>query len=306
MAAPIFLYRVFLASPSDLVSERRAIVGALDEYNKQEALNSGIMFYPVRWEDAAPAMGRPQSHLNAKLRQCDFFFLTLWKRWGSPPDSGASVFSSGTEEEYAEAKACCHNDQLPMRDVAVAFKDVDDGSLADPGEQLSAVLRFKRRLTDSKEVFYSTFACEVDLQRVVRACLADWTRRIMIDRSAPRLDPSVNAVQYSGDRLSLNFQGIEVRAILQLLADFTGLNLVVSDTVGGTVTLRLKNVPWDQALDIILRTKGLSMRQTGDVIMIAPTSEIVAQEKLTLEEEIWRAEFGSRISGLRSPGEPVD
>ena len=94
----------------------------------------------------------------------------------------------------------------------------------------------------------------------------------------------MNAVQYSGDRLSLNFQDIDVRAILQLLADFTGLNLVVSDTVRGTVTLRLKNVPWDQALDMILRTKGLSMRQTGDVIMIAPTLEIVAQENLTLEE----------------------
>ena len=293
MAAPIFLYRVFLASPGDLVSERKAIVDAMDEYNKQEALNRGIMFYPVRWEDAAPAMGRPQSHLNAKLRECDFFFLTLWKRWGSPPNLGPSMFSSGTEEEYAEAKACCHNNQLPMRDIAVAFKEVDEGSLADPGEQLSAVLRFKRMLTDTKEAFYRTFASEVDLHRVVRACLGDWTRRIMIDGSAPRLDPGVNAVQYSGDRLSLNFQDIDVRAILQLLADFTGLNLVVSDTVRGTVTLRLKNVPWDQALDMILRTKGLSMRQTGDVIMIAPTLEIVAQENLTLEEGIWRAESRS-------------
>jgi type IV pilus assembly protein PilQ len=90
-------------------------------------------------------------------------------------------------------------------------------------------------------------------------------------------------VVYSGDRLSLNFQDIEVRAVLQLLADFTGLNLVASDTVSGNITLRLKNVPWDQALDIILKTKGLSMRQTGNVIMVAPTQEIAAQEKLELE-----------------------
>jgi type IV pilus assembly protein PilQ len=90
-------------------------------------------------------------------------------------------------------------------------------------------------------------------------------------------------VVYSGDRLSLNFQDIEVRAVLQLLADFTGLNLVASDTVRGNITLRLKNVPWDQALDIILKTKGLSMRQTGNVIMVAPTQEIAAQEKLELE-----------------------
>ncbi|MCG6939993.1 MAG: type IV pilus secretin PilQ [Thiohalocapsa sp.] len=92
-------------------------------------------------------------------------------------------------------------------------------------------------------------------------------------------------IVYSGDRLSLNFQDIEVRAVLQLLADFTGLNLVASDTVRGNITLRLKNVPWDQALDIILKTKGLSMRQTGNVIMVAPTAEIAAQEKLELESK---------------------
>ncbi|MBK1633041.1 pilus assembly protein PilQ [Thiohalocapsa halophila] len=92
-------------------------------------------------------------------------------------------------------------------------------------------------------------------------------------------------IVYDGDRLSLNFQDIEVRAVLQLLADFTGLNLVASDTVRGNITLRLKNVPWDQALDIILKTKGLSMRQTGNVIMVAPTQEIAAQEKLELESK---------------------
>jgi type IV pilus assembly protein PilQ len=92
-------------------------------------------------------------------------------------------------------------------------------------------------------------------------------------------------VVYSGDRLSLNFQDIEVRAVLQLLADFTGLNLVASDTVGGNITLRLKNVPWDQALDIILKTKGLTMRQAGNVVMIAPTPEVAAQDKLELESQ---------------------
>ncbi|HSQ06768.1 MAG TPA: type IV pilus secretin PilQ, partial [Chromatiaceae bacterium] len=92
-------------------------------------------------------------------------------------------------------------------------------------------------------------------------------------------------VVYSGDRLSLNFQDIEVRAVLQLLADFTGLNLVASDTVGGNITLRLKNVPWDQALDIILKTKGLTIRQVGNVVMIAPTPEVAAQDKLELESQ---------------------
>lgn len=88
---------------------------------------------------------------------------------------------------------------------------------------------------------------------------------------------------FTGERLSLNFQSIEVRAILQLLADFTGLNLVASDSVGGNLTLRLKNVPWDQALDIILKSRGLAMRQSGNVIMVAPADEVVAREQRELE-----------------------
>lgn len=90
---------------------------------------------------------------------------------------------------------------------------------------------------------------------------------------------------YSGERLSLNFQDIEVRSVLQLIADFTGINVVVSDTVNGSLTLRLKNVPWDQALDIILKTKGLAMRQTGNVMLVAPSEEIAAREKLELESQ---------------------
>lgn len=90
---------------------------------------------------------------------------------------------------------------------------------------------------------------------------------------------------YEGDRLSLNFQDIEVRSVLQLLADFTGLNMVVSDTVDGRITLRLKNVPWDQAMDIILKTKGLSMRRNDNVVLVAPTEEIATREKLELESQ---------------------
>ncbi len=88
---------------------------------------------------------------------------------------------------------------------------------------------------------------------------------------------------YTGEKLSLNFQNIEVRAVLQLIADFTGLNLVASDTVTGNVTLRLKSVPWDQALDIVLRTKGLAMRQMGNVLLVAPAEEIASREKADLE-----------------------
>lgn len=88
---------------------------------------------------------------------------------------------------------------------------------------------------------------------------------------------------FTGERLSLNFQNIEVRAVLQLIADFTGMNLVTSDAVAGNVTLRLQNVPWDQALDIILKTKGLGVREMGNVMYIGPSEEIAAREKQELE-----------------------
>ncbi|HMN63528.1 MAG TPA: type IV pilus secretin PilQ [Burkholderiaceae bacterium] len=88
---------------------------------------------------------------------------------------------------------------------------------------------------------------------------------------------------YRGEKLSLNFQSIDIRALLQVIADFTNLNIVTSDSVQGNLTLRLKDVPWDQALDIILQSKGLDMRKNGNVIMVAPRDEIAAKEKLDLE-----------------------
>ena len=90
---------------------------------------------------------------------------------------------------------------------------------------------------------------------------------------------------YNGEKLSLNFQNIEVRSLLQVIADFTNFNVVTSDSVTGAVTLRLKDVPWDQALDIILQAKGLGMRKNGNVLWIAPNDEIAAREKQELESK---------------------
>jgi type IV pilus assembly protein PilQ len=91
--------------------------------------------------------------------------------------------------------------------------------------------------------------------------------------------------RYTGEKLSLNFQNVEVRAVLNVIADFTDLNIITSDTVGGNITLRLKDVPWDQALDIILQTRGLDMRKSGNVIWIAPRDELATREKLALEAQ---------------------
>ncbi len=94
---------------------------------------------------------------------------------------------------------------------------------------------------------------------------------------------SLGKKEYSGERLTLKFQDIQVRPLLQLIADFTGNNIVVSDSVQGSISLRLENVPWDQALDLILTTKGLSSRENGNVIYVAPTEEVAARDKAQLE-----------------------
>ncbi|UVJ44400.1 type IV pilus secretin PilQ [Pseudomonas sp. LS1212] len=96
---------------------------------------------------------------------------------------------------------------------------------------------------------------------------------------------------YSGEKLSLNFQDIDVRSVLQLIADFTNLNLVASDTIQGGITLRLQNVPWDQALDLVLKTKGLDKRKVGNVLLVAPADEIAARERQELESQKQIAEL---------------
>jgi len=112
--------------------------------------------------------------------------------------------------------------------------------------------------------------------------------QFVVEIKPQRVDPSklTQGPGYNGQKLSLNFQNIEVRSLLQVIADFTNFNIVTSDSVSGSVTLRLQDVPWDQALDIILQAKGLGMRKSGNVLWIAPKDEIVAKEKLEREANV--------------------
>ena len=109
--------------------------------------------------------------------------------------------------------------------------------------------------------------------------------QLVVEIRQQKVDPTklTQGPGYTGEKLSLNFQNIEVRSLLQVIADFTNFNIVTSDSVTGAVTLRLKDVPWDQALDIILQAKGLGMRKSGNVLWIAPKDEIASKEKLELE-----------------------
>ncbi|WP_447772755.1 type IV pilus secretin PilQ [Variovorax boronicumulans] len=109
--------------------------------------------------------------------------------------------------------------------------------------------------------------------------------QFVVEVRARKVDPSklTQGVGYNGEKLSLNFQNIEIRSLLQVIADFTNFNIVTSDSVNGALTLRLKDVPWDQALDIIMQAKNLGMRKNGSVLWIAPKDEINAKEKLEFE-----------------------
>ncbi|MBA1381551.1 type IV pilus secretin PilQ [Pseudomonas brassicacearum] len=121
---------------------------------------------------------------------------------------------------------------------------------------------------------YSTYQTDNKLTVSVRPMTVEDLQKRNSDRAA-----------YSGEKLSLSFQDIEVRSVLQLIADFTNLNLVASDTVQGGITLRLQNVPWDQALDLVLKTKGLDKRKVGNVLLVAPADEIAARERQELESQ---------------------
>ncbi|VVP97595.1 Type IV pilus biogenesis and competence protein PilQ [Pseudomonas fluorescens] len=121
---------------------------------------------------------------------------------------------------------------------------------------------------------YSTYQTDNKLTVSIRPMTVDDLQKRNADRYA-----------YSGEKLSLNFQDIDVRSVLQLIADFTNLNLVASDTVQGGITLRLQNVPWDQALDLVLKTKGLDKRKIGNVLLVAPADEIAARERQELESQ---------------------
>ncbi|RON58626.1 type IV pilus secretin PilQ [Pseudomonas frederiksbergensis] len=127
---------------------------------------------------------------------------------------------------------------------------------------------------------YSTYQTDNKLTVSIRPVTPDDLQKRNAERFA-----------YTGEKLSLNFQDIDVRSVLQLIADFTNLNLVASDTVQGGITLRLQNVPWDQALDLVLKTKGLDKRMIGNVLLVAPADEIAARERQELESQKQIAEL---------------
>ena len=226
---------------------------------------------------------------------------------GAPSATVAPVF--------AESR---NRDNLPLKDVD--FRRGEEGSgrivVGLPNNQVGVDIRqqgqtlvvefMKSSLPEGmrRRLDVADFATPVqtvttfqtgDRVRMVIEPRGQWTHsayqsdeQFVVEVKPLKIDPSklTQGPGYSGQKLSLNFQNIEVRSLLQVIADFTNFNIVTSDSVTGAVTLRLQDVPWDQALDIILQAKGLGMRKTENVIWIAPKDEILAKEKLEIESKV--------------------
>ena len=187
--------------------------------------------------------------------------------------------------------------ELPNNQVGVDIKQQGQNLVV---EFMRATLpdRMRRRFdtTDFGTPVQAMTATQIgERVRLVVEPRGDWEHsayqsdnQFVLEVRRQKVDPNklTKGPGYSGEKLSLNFQNIEVRALLQVIADFTNFNVVTSDTVSGTVTLRLKDVPWDQALDIIMQAKGLGVRKNGNVLWIAPKDEINAKEKMDLEAKV--------------------
>jgi type IV pilus assembly protein PilQ len=187
--------------------------------------------------------------------------------------------------------------ELPSNQVGVDIRQQGQTLVVDfLKTQLPEGLRRRLDVTDfGTPVRTVTTQQEGDRVRMVVSPQGNWEHaayqsdnQFVLEVREVRVDPSrvSQGPGYTGEKLSLNFQNIEIRSLLQVIADFTNFNVVTSDSVSGALTLRLKDVPWDQALDIIMQSKGLGMRKLGNVLWIAPKDEIAAREKADLESRV--------------------
>lgn len=207
MSTQITNYRVFIASPGGLDDERNAFRQTLVVYSESDALPRGALFSPIGWEATLRGVGRAQAIINEEVKQCDFFVLLLWDRWGTPT-GGDGKYTSGTEEEYAIAWECFTRSAHPMREIIVFFKAVTPRQLSDPGEQLRKVLDFKKRLEDEKLLFFDTFDDLAAFQEKLRRYLAQWLRLHEAGErgkmKTPSLDPNEARKALPQDFLAIN------------------------------------------------------------------------------------------------------
>ena len=162
-------YYVFIGSPGGLDKERKLFSKTLEKFTRHHAERRGVTFHPVGWEDTIAGVGRPQALINEDLKECDYAVFVLHNRWGTPTGGG---HSSGTEEEWELAEQLY--EQTKIRNIALFFKEVAKSQLKDPGEQLKAVLAFKRRIENGKKYLFKSYAVPDDFSELLEAQLAEW------------------------------------------------------------------------------------------------------------------------------------
>jgi len=178
MSSTLKMYKIFIASPGGLAEERQAFRDTISEYNESDAIHRDVLFRAIGWEATLPGIGRPQELINADVRECDFFVLLLWDRWGSSSGTAedGKAYSSGTEEEYALAQECLNDRDKPMREISVFFKLVDPRQMNDPGAQLKRVIEFKAALEAEKRLLFQSFDGATPFKRDLTRLLAKWLR----------------------------------------------------------------------------------------------------------------------------------
>lgn len=176
MPTALTAYRIFIASPGGLIEIRKCFRSIIEKYNTEDAVRRGVLFIPVGWEDTLGGVGRPQALINREVEECDALFLVLHDRWGSNP-GGVEGYTSGTEEEFHKALECLDDASKPMADISVFFRTVEPARLSDPGDQLKAVLAFKKRLEEEKSLLFQQFDDAAEFEGSVRMILASWVRR---------------------------------------------------------------------------------------------------------------------------------
>jgi len=184
-------YKIFIASPGGLVEERKAFREIINEFNEIDAIDRGFYFQPIGWEDTLGHQGRPQDIINEDLRKCDYMFLVLHNRWGSP-SSIDSKFSSGTEEEFHIGIECLNDDQFPLLRIAIFFKDVSKEQLADPGLQLSRVLAFKKEREEKKDFLFETFDAKESFEKQIKFHLSKIVRELEKENNSKKNKVSSN------------------------------------------------------------------------------------------------------------------
>jgi type IV pilus assembly protein PilQ len=247
-----------------LIGEGAASLGAMPKAASLPPANAR----PV----ATPIAARSSQPVGRSIRNVDFQRGELGEG-NVVIDLSDSSISADIKEEGGKIRLDFPRTQLP--DALRVRLDVKD--FATPVQFVNSSVSSDRAtvLIEPSGAFdYSSYQTDNKLTISVRPLTNDDLARRNAERNV-----------YSGEKLSLNFQDIDVRSVLQLIADFTNLNLVASDTVKGGITLRLQNVPWDQALDLVLKTQGLDKRKIGNVLLVAPADEIAARERQELESQ---------------------